>query len=122
MNSVTSPVYGNGRKAIPSYYNQIQLFYPKWSYNRSLMIIHVQILMATVTTNRLLCNMTYLGQHVTSSDLDLRPIVDPTVQSHHAYVSTRLGEGNTMVPKYVASILSSKVICKKLFFCQKRLL
>ena len=42
--------------------------------------------------------MAYLGQHVTSHDLDLRSNVDPTVQSHYVYVSTGLDEMNMMVP------------------------
>ena len=52
-----------------------------------------------VTTHRLILNMTYLGQNVTSRNLDLRSDIDLTVQSHHAYVSTRLDERNTTVPE-----------------------
>ena len=36
-----------------------------------------------VKKHRLICSMAYLGQHVTSRDLELRPNVDLTVQSHH---------------------------------------
>ena len=48
-------------------------------------------------THRLICTMTYLGQQVTSRDLDLRSNIDLTVQDHHVYVSARLDERNTMV-------------------------
>ena len=72
-----------------------------------------------VKTHRLICNMTYLGQHVTSRDLDLRSNFDLTLQGHQVHVSTRLDERNTMVLELSRSMLSSKVIRKKNFFCQK---
>ena len=52
-----------------------------------------------ITTHRLIYNMTYLGQNVISRDLDLRSTVDLTIQSHHAYASTRLDERSAMVPE-----------------------
>ena len=58
--------------------------------------------------------MAYFGQNVIPRDLDLRATIDPIIQRHHVYVSTRLDERNTMVPKHAASFLSSKVIRKKL--------
>ena len=36
-----------------------------------------------LTTHPLIYNMTYVGQHVTSRDHDLRSNVDPNIQSHH---------------------------------------
>ena len=53
-----------------------------------------------VKTHRLICNMTYFGQHVASCDLDLRSNIDLTVQGHQVYVSTRLDETNMMVPEF----------------------
>ena len=50
-----------------------------------------------VKTHHLICNMAYLGQHVTSRDHDLRSNVDLTSQGHQVYISTRLDERNTMV-------------------------
>ena len=49
-----------------------------------------------VKTNRLICNMTYLGHHVT---LTWGQILDLTFWGHHVYVSMRLEERNTMVSK-----------------------
>ena len=46
-------------------------------------------------THRLICNMTYLGQDVTSSDLDLRSNFDLDFPRTHVYISTRVDEGNT---------------------------
>ena len=50
-----------------------------------------------VKTHRLIRNMTYLGQQVTSSDFDLWSNFDLTFQGQHVYVSTRLDERYTMV-------------------------
>ena len=48
-------------------------------------------------THRLVCNMTYLGHDVTSSDLDLRSNFDlDFFQGQNAYISTRLDEWNTV--------------------------
>ena len=49
-----------------------------------------------VETHRMICNMTYLGHDVTSSDLDLGQILASTSQGQHAYISTHLDERNTM--------------------------
>ena len=43
--------------------------------------------------------LTYLGQHVNSRDLDLRSNIDLTVQGYQVYVSTRFDERNTIVPE-----------------------
>ena len=51
-------------------------------------------------THRLIRNMTFLGQHVTSRDLDLRSNFDITFQCHQVNVSTRLDERKTMVLKF----------------------
>ena len=42
--------------------------------------------------------MTYLGQPVISSDLDLISNIDLSILGHPVYASTRLDERNTMVP------------------------
>ena len=70
-------------------------------------------------THRLICNMTYLGHEVTSSDLDLRSNFDldfsrSTKVNMHIFrrVSTR---GTRWRPNYLSSFLSSKVISEKPF-------
>ena len=57
----------------------------EWSY----CVFHIK-------TQRFICNMTYLGHHVT---LTWGQILTSTFQGHNVYVSMRLGETNTMVPK-----------------------
>ena len=52
-----------------------------------------------VKMHRLICNMFCLGQHVTSSDLDLWSSFDLALHGQQAYVSTCLDEWNTMVVK-----------------------
>ena len=48
-----------------------------------------------VKTHRLICNITYSGQHVTPCGLDLRSNIDLIVQAmFRAYVSMRLDERN----------------------------
>ena len=49
--------------------------------------------------NRLICNMTHFGLHVTLDGLDLRSNFDLTFRSQIIYGSTRLNETNTMVSK-----------------------
>ena len=49
-----------------------------------------------VETHRLICNMTYLGQHVT---LTWGQILTLSFQCRHVYVSTSLAERNTTVPE-----------------------
>ena len=77
--------------------------------NRLLLIIHewkqLQIrawshCVSLVKTHRLICNMTYLGQHVASRELDLRSNFELTSQYHQVHVSTRLDERNTMVLEF----------------------
>ena len=50
-------------------------------------------------TRQLICNMTYLGQHVTSCGLDLGSSFEIIFLGQHAYISMRLDEWNTMVSK-----------------------
>ena len=50
-----------------------------------------------VTAHRLIFNMIYLGQYVTSRDLGLRSNFDLTLEGHLVHVSTHLDERNTMV-------------------------
>ena len=50
-----------------------------------------------VKTHRLICKITYSGQHLTSRDLDLMPNIDLTFQGHQVHFSTRLIERNSMV-------------------------
>ena len=47
-----------------------------------------------IKTHRYICNMTYLGHHVT---LNWGQILTLTFQGHAIHVSMRLGEANTMV-------------------------
>ena len=49
-----------------------------------------------VKTHRLVCNMTYLAQPVTSRDLDLTSNIGLAIQGHQVHVSTRFDERNTM--------------------------
>ena len=70
-------------------------------------------------THRLICNKTYLGYDVTSSDLDLRSNFDldfsrSTKVNIHIFrrVSTR---GIRWRPNYFSSFLSSKVISENPF-------
>ena len=73
--------------------------------NRFLLIIHDWKELQTrawshcdrlVKTHRLICNMTYLGRHVTSHDLDPISNFDLTLQGHQVHVSMRADERNTM--------------------------
>ena len=73
--------------------------------------------------HRLICNMTYLVQHVNSRDLDLRSNIDLTIQSHRVYVAMRLAERSTMVPEwscylsYFKSHLHEAFFAKQLLWC-----
>ena len=49
--------------------------------------------------NRLICNMTHFGHHVTLHDLTWGQTLTLTLQSHFIYGSTRLNERNTMISK-----------------------
>ena len=49
--------------------------------------------------NRLICNMTHFGHHVTLAWLDLRSNFELNIPSHIIYGSRRLNETNTMVSK-----------------------
>ena len=66
-----------------------------------------------VTTHRLICNRNYLGQHVTSRDLDLRSNFDPNVQGHHAYASMHLDKRKTTVPELCRSLSLFKSYLQK---------
>ena len=92
-----------------------------------------------ITTNRLICNMTFLVQHVTSRDLDLRSDIDLTVQSQnqpiccyipicYLYIfmpprtyNTRLDQRNMMVLKLCCYHSLFKSCLKKKLFCEKQL-
>ena len=75
--------------------NRLLLISHDWKELQTWALSHCACL---VKTHRLTCNMTYLGQHVTSIDLHLRSNINLTVQCHQVYVSTRL-ERNTVVPE-----------------------
>ena len=71
--------------------NRLLLISHDWKELQTWALSHCACL---VKTHRLICNTTYLGQHVTSIDLHLWSNINLTVQ----YASTRL-ERNTMVPE-----------------------
>ena len=72
-----------------------------------------------VKTHRLICNMTYLGHHVTSRDLDLRLnfFTWPFNVNKHMFRRALMG-GTRWCLNLAASMLSSKVI-RKNFFVKK---
>ena len=65
-----------------------------------------------VKMHRLICNMTYLGQHVTSRDLDLGLNFDLTFQRHQVHFSTRLDERNRMLLELRLTFLVQKLFTK----------
>ena len=65
-----------------------------------------------IKTHRYICNMTYLGHHVT---LTWGQIFTLTFQGHAIHVSMRLDEENTMVQNHCSIISNTDVITEKLF-------
>ena len=72
-----------------------------------------------VKMHRLTCNMTYLGQHVTSRDLGLMLNFDLTFQRHQVHFLTRLDERNRMLLEWRITFLVQKLFTKKTFFAKK---
>ena len=65
-----------------------------------------------VTTQQLICRVIYLGQYVTSHDLRLMSNVDQQFKViMHIVFRCALTRGPRLCPNYVASFLSSTVIC-----------
>ena len=77
-------------------YEVKRVFFLNFSQNRDRPVGLVQRA-SLAETHQLICNMTYLGHHMTSRDLDLRSNFDINFLGQHAYISTRLDGWNTMV-------------------------